>query len=194
MPRHAGRLTEGRGDRAVRKGTKLDDLDLRAGVEHDNGLIEERECGVGETAGADRVALTYDEPRRDRCVRAASAAHVDVALEDRDVGPCLDRARGRAEDHRRSGREQQQRRERSGDEKQWPEGTLPRCDPVDDWQRHGLRSRGDEAACDRRRDLAGARGHDGDRNIAEENTHVVRRLVVERIGHRKRRFAATEAN
>src|SRR6185503_13310195 len=63
---------------------------------------------------------------------------------------------------------------------------------LDHWHRCDLWRRRDESTRDRCGDLAGARGDDGDRNVAKKSADIIRRLVVERVGHRERRLAATE--
>ena len=118
VPGRASDLPQRGGDRSVRKRAKLDDLELGAGLEDRDRLVEECQRGVRERPCADRVALANDVARADRRVRAAAGADINIALEDRDVRARLHCARGRAEDHSRSRGEQQERREHRGDEKQ----------------------------------------------------------------------------
>ena len=107
MPRRASGLTQRRSDRAVGLCAELDDLDLGAGLEDDHRFIEEGERCVRRGTRAERVALSHDVTGADRRECAVAAAHVHVALEDRDIRARLNRTRGRAKDHAGARDEQQ---------------------------------------------------------------------------------------
>ena len=192
VPRRAGGLTQRRGDRAVRKRAELNDLELGTGLENDDRFIKEGERCVRRGARADRVALTNDAAGADRRVRAVPGTHVDVALEDRDIRARLHRTGSGTKDHACAGDEQQKRREHRSDEKERTTRALVRGGALDHRHRCDLRIGGDEAACDRRGDLAGAGRHDGDRDVPEESADVVGRLIVERVRHREGRFAPAD--
>src|SRR5206468_13121732 len=106
VPGLARALAEGHIDVAALQRAERDDVDLGAGLEDDDRLLEEGQRGVRVRERAHAVALTDDLTGRRERVRATRAPVFDVALEDRELSTRGEAARCRREQDAETGHEE----------------------------------------------------------------------------------------
>ena len=191
MPRLARALAQRHVDVSAVQRTKRDDVDLSAGLEDDDGLIEEGDRGVPAQTRANAIALAHDLTGRRCGVLATRAAVLDVALEDRELTARREATRGRREEHTDARREEEERRGDRSDEEHGT-ATLLAAGARGGAERNDLRGRRAERTHDGRIDVSD--GRDDDRRVdpREHVLHFAARLLIERVRKRKRRLAATE--
>src|SRR5436309_1572302 len=170
--------------------TKRDEVDLSAGLEDDDGLIEEGDRGVPAQTRANAIALAHDLTGRRCGVLATRAAVLDVALEDRELTARREATRGRREENTDARREEEERRGDRSDEEHGA-ATLLAATARGGAERNDLRGRRAERTHDGRIDVSDGRDHDRRVDPREHVLHFAARLLIERVRKRKRRLDPT---